>query len=167
MTKTACVCLIFLTSGLSIGGPNQESISQMEGYYIEPAKTCSVLQGRVLKPCNPPRSDCLLIKRIDDSHAWISFRSMQTNGHSCAVSGLANFRNGKFTYTERDSDSPDLGRGISIRRLGHLLKLSYLVRSGMSLTAFCGMRASVENVEFQDEQKQPVGSHTCTSEDAL
>src|ERR1700722_12681741 len=79
-----------------------DAIRRMEGWYIVPSKYCSLLEEGSLKPCDPTEKDTLSIERIDDLHAQVELYSVQTNGHECEVSGVADRVGDKLVYTEKD-----------------------------------------------------------------
>jgi hypothetical protein len=117
------------------------------------------MEDRKLVPCDPVPEDCLSIKKIDKDHAQISVYSVQTNGHNCGVSGIAERVGDKLVYTEQGE--LEHGQQFAIILSGQTLTFKYLATPGTMIPPFCGARASLERVEFSLNKKQPIGAKEC------
>jgi hypothetical protein len=150
----ALLILLFPLSAVS----QSDVIRRMEGWYIVPSKYCSLLEEGTLKPCDPVPNDTLSIERIDDLHAQIELYSLQTNGHECEVSGVADRVAEKLVYTEKDQ----LGRGdqFEIAIVGNVIKLKVLTEAGPAHSPFCGARASLDLLEFPLNEAKPEMNRT-------
>jgi hypothetical protein len=138
-----------------------DPIAQFEGYYTAPASHCSRLDGEQLRPCDPPEEDCLLIRRIDATHATIDIDSVQSHGTECGVSGVAELQDQKLVYVEEKPASPDAGQGIALQLAGKTLKIRYLVAPESDVAPFCGVRARLDWLQFSLAQRKPVDDHRC------
>jgi hypothetical protein len=136
----------------------QAGIVQFAGYYTAPATYCSELDGTALKPCDPPVEDWMQIKPIDATHAQIDIYSLQTNGHECSVSGVAELKAGKLVFVEKETKLPQYwGQGFTVELIGKTLKIKYLADPGLGIPPFCGARARLDRLEFDIEKKLQVG----------
>jgi hypothetical protein len=134
----------------------QSGLAKFAGYYTAPAAYCSELEGAALKPCDPPVEDWMQIKPIDDTHAQIDIYSLQTNGHECGVSGIAELKGDKLVFVEKDTTLPQyLGQGFTVVLSGKILKIQYLADPGLGIPPFCGARARLDRLEFRIEKKRP------------
>jgi hypothetical protein len=134
----------------------QSGLAKFAGYYTAPAAYCSELEGTALKPCDPPVEDWMQIKPIDETHAQIDIYSLQTNGHECGVSGIAELKGDKLVFVEKDTTLPQyLGQGFAVVLSGRTLKIHYLADPGLGIPSFCGARARLDRLEFSTEKKLP------------
>jgi hypothetical protein len=138
-----------------------DPISQFEGYYTAPATHCSRLDGEQLRPCDPPEEDCLLVKRIDETHATIDIDSVQSHGTECGVSGVAELQEKSLVYVEKNPASPDAGKGIALQLAGKNLKIRYLAAPERDSAPFCGVRARLDWLQFSLARRRPVDDHRC------
>lgn len=138
---------------------DSDLIKRMEGYYLVPSQYCSELDGSALKPCDPVPHDCLLIRKIDDSHAQVNVYSVQTNGHQCEAAGIAQRVGDKLLFTEQGI----VGHGsqFEIAIVGKSIKLRYPVDPGLGIPAFCGARGRIDRLEFPLKVAKPTTNHTC------
>jgi hypothetical protein len=134
----------------------QSDVGKFAGYYTAPATYCSELDGTDLKPCDPPVEDWMQIKPIDATHAQIDIYSLQTNGHECSVSGIAELKGDKLVFVEKDATLPQyLGQGFTVALNGKTLKIQYLADPGLGIPPFCGARARLDRLEFSTAKKIP------------
>ncbi len=142
-------------------GSGPSSLDAFEGYYTAPATHCSMQDGDVTRPCDPPEEDCLLIKRVDDTHAAIKLQSIQSHGHECGVAGVAELKDGRLVYVDANPASPESGKGIALRLDGRKLKIAYLEKPDKDAAPFCGLKARLDWLVFALADRQPVGAHQC------
>ena len=146
----------FLAALPIVAFSGQSGVAKFAGYYTAPATYCSELEGTALKPCDPPVDDWMQIKPIDDTHAQIDIYSLQTNGHECGVSGIAELKGDKLVYVEKDTTLPQyLGQGFTVALSGQILKIQYLADPGLGIPPFCGARARLDRLVFPIERKRP------------
>jgi hypothetical protein len=141
-------------------------LSQIEGYYEAPGRDCSSFEGGKEVPCDPPSTDCLRIRKIDDQHAKFDVYSVQRNRSQCEVEGVADFRDGTLNYVERDPREMAAGDRLII----HFDKgqIAFEVVPGPNevpgtISSFCGAQASLLNVHFLLKDKGLVDFGTCGS----
>jgi hypothetical protein len=73
-------------------------LSTIEGYYTSRGPCWTRNADGSLESCDggPDGDSCLLIKKIDATHAELRIESFQASGHECGVSGVAELSGGKL-----------------------------------------------------------------------
>jgi hypothetical protein len=133
-------------------------LEQLEGYYSAPTKLCSTLEEDHLAPCDPPDTDCMLIDKVDDRHAKVYVYSVQTNGSQCELEGVAELHGKTLRYIEHDKNLPSFGEGLDITVTDGKITFKYLSDKEAARHAFCGMRGSLDWVEFPLQSRAPLGA---------
>jgi hypothetical protein len=68
-TKRSALRVPFLVLLPTVVLAGHSGIAKFSGHYTAPATYCSELGGTVLKPCDPPSEDSMLINPIDATHS--------------------------------------------------------------------------------------------------
>ncbi len=142
--------------------PGMDLLSSIEGYY-ESNKLCDIHMGsRAITPCGNNPDTCMTIKRIDKTHAELHIESFQSNGHECAVDGIAELQGDSLVYVQNNQHDGDDGRGFKINTKGETLSIKYIEDSASHTdNAFCAINASMERIVFRRASKQGLAGHHC------
>lgn len=151
-------------AGESHSGPEaaQDFLSRIVGYYVSSGLCSETHNGQPAERCGEGWDTCMIIKRIDQSHAELHIESFQTNGHECGVSGVAQVADSQLTYVQGVEHDEDDGRGFTVRLEGDELKIRYIDDGQAHDTnAFCAINANLERVTFKQKDRQAIAGHTC------
>lgn len=114
-------------------------------------------------PCSSGIRDCLLIKRLDATHAQVSISRVEINAHSCSVErGVAVLRANQLVYVDNDPESVTHGYGVSIEIVKQSLTMNYVGgKPGGFFLPCCGSGASLEGFSLELSSREPIANHTC------
>src|ERR1700722_17463248 len=140
-----------LTARSSTGDPG-DFLSAIEGYYVSGGHCWARNANGSVEPCgNGPAGDsCLLIKKIDATHAEMQIESFQGNGHECGVSGIAEVSGGKLIYVQGHQGDQDDGRGLAVEAGPSKLTIQYLRDEKGGNNPFCAVKSRRRS--FRQEQ---------------
>lgn len=137
--------------------------ARLEGYYSTSGRYCSERDDGVLKPCDPPVLDCMVIKRVDDKHARFHVYSTQVNGSVCEAEGVAEVSGVGLVYRDRDQSSLALGKGFYIDVVNGKIIFRYFSEPDpvTHLPLFCGAQARLDLIAFTLKERKAFGQHSC------
>jgi hypothetical protein len=122
------------------------------GGRYEVQSQCTTLGPNGYEPCGADTRDYFELSWNSEHLASFEVYSVQTNGHQCAVSGIAELQGDSLVYL--DKASPDPGQGIKIQVNGNSITFSYLKPiSARQLPPYCGTRAYLERIRFPLESR--------------
>ena len=122
------------------------------GGRYEVQSRCTTLGPNGYEPCGADTRDFFELAWKSDHSASFEVYSAQTNGHQCAVSGVAELQGDVLVYL--DKSSPDQGQGIKIQVAAGTITFSYLKPvPSHQLPPYCGTRAYLKNIEFPLEAR--------------
>ena len=148
------VCLSILASRIAVAAPG---IDGLVGSYKVPAVRCSeVADGRMV-PCSSQVSDCLEIRKISPTKAWVRFSSAQANLHECSDEGEAEVTPRGLLFCPAAEEYR--GQCLVVEANTQSLVLHLRSRKGDS-DAFCAPRATVEGLRFARRVRRTQG--TCS-----
>jgi hypothetical protein len=155
---TIVVCGVTLT-----GASSSKLIDSLNGYYEVPSADCTVSDGDEQTPCSAQFKDCLLISKIDDSHANFAVASTQINLNSCGVEGVAVLEGNKLSYQSQDRDDDEVfGKKFYMFVKGGYITFKYAPGAESGIRApYCGQRARLDWIKFPLAVKQPTNNHSC------
>jgi hypothetical protein len=161
MSKSTGMLAIFCALPL-LAAADHDLLSAVQGYYSAPS-ACSERENDKLVPCTPEIRNCLLIKRVDATHAKISMFRIENNEHSCAIDdAVAVLRGRQILYVDSNSRDINYGAGVSIaigdKKL--IIKPAGVEPSGL-LQPYCGSGASLDGLSFDRSSKQPEAGNSC------
>jgi hypothetical protein len=139
-------------------------LSAIEGYYTSRGHCWTRNADGSVESCDggPDGDSCLLIKRIDATHAELRIESFQANGHECGISGVAELNGGKLVYVQGHEGDDDDGRGLTIDAGASKLTIKYLKGEQVRLNnPFCAINANLESVEFDKSTQVPIAGKSC------
>jgi len=143
--------------------PSSDILADVEGYYTSTGH-CWTYDGpgNSPLPCGSLPDTCMIIKRIDASHAALSIESVQGNGHDCGTSGVADLRGKELIYVQTNKHDADDGNGITIDLNGPELKLDYIRGAlGRSEQPFCAINANLQGIAFKKSDREAIAGRTC------
>lgn len=160
LLTSSVLCSVY---ALTPGHNADTFLDVVQGYYSAPARYCTELSGDRLVPCASGNRDCMLIKRVDQSHVQLRIYSVQANGHQCGVSGIAAVRDGQIEYVGGVQDGPDRGKHVIIAMEGGRLTIHYRKDDdSVSRAPVCANEARLDLLQFSIDSKRPVGTNVCS-----
>jgi len=153
-----------MTCGLGAVRGDSSFITSIEGHYVAPARNCTQPEGDEQVPCDPPMEDCMMIKRVDDSHAKLYVYSPQWNGSECGIDGVAELHGKVLRYTELGFDT-SRGKKVDVKFEHGKITFEYVDPPDLAGAPFCGEHAQLNWVEFDLKKKQPLNHATCPDAD--
>jgi hypothetical protein len=155
MLKAARVIVLIGLSSLLVAAKQGNFLDEIEGHYEVPATSCSMYKGDKLVECDPIPNDCLAITKVDESHASIAIGSIQANGHSCSIRGIAEMVGRTLQYFPVNRDGSKKPNGIEIYLERRKLLFRQIPEGSGTPGMFCGTRANIESIEFPIGEKTP------------
>ena len=144
------------------GASSSKLIDSLDGYYEVPSANCTESDGDEQAPCSEHQKDCLLISKIDDSHANFAVASTQINLNSCGVEGVAVLEGNKLSYESQDRNDDMFGKKFYIFVKGGYITFKYAPGAETEAQApYCGERARLDWIKFPLAVKQPTNNHSC------
>jgi hypothetical protein len=141
-----------------------DKLSALEGYYSSSGHCTQALGGQPAEPCGVDSDSCLLLKKLDATHAQIDIESFQGNGHECGLSGIAELHGSRLVYVQKGRHNEDDGRGIAIDTSRKTWNIEYLDDAQPHLNnAFCAINADLQMLTFDSDNKLPVNGQKCGS----
>lgn len=162
--RTLRMLVTIVAFGVALAGPSSSKlIDGLDGYYEVPSANCTVSEGDEQIPCSERSKDCLLISKIDDSHANFTIASTQINLNSCDVEGVAVLEGNKLSYQSQDRDDDfDFGKKFYMLVKGGYITFKYAPGAESGIRApYCGQRARLDWIKFPLAVKQPSNNHSC------
>lgn len=138
-------------------------LDSLDGYYSTSSGRCSIRDADgTTTDCGDPLDSCLIIKRIDATHAELHVESTQQNGHECGLVGVAELKGKDLVYVQAKQHNEDDGRGIRIKTTGPQLTIENLPEERPQMTnPFCAINADLGGLAFTKTEKLPAGSGRC------
>src|ERR1700741_5291965 len=95
----------FSTAAAGADSASSKMIDQMQGVYKH--RFANAAYGGEGKPDEPYQSeDIVEIVRYDDERIYFRAELQFYNGHSCSISGIAKYDQGRFVYREKQAPLP-------------------------------------------------------------
>ena len=159
--RTLVTIVVF---GVSLANASSSKlIDGLDGYYEVPSANCTESNGDDQTSCSEHQKDCLLISKVDDSHADFAVVSTQINLNTCDVAGVAVLEGNKLSYQSQDRDDDnDFGKKFYMLVKGGYITFKYAPGTESGIRApYCGQRARLDWIKFPLAVKQPTNNHSC------
>lgn len=159
MTLVRCdarLCLLaLLASVLPQAHCGIEQTDSVEGYYSSPSKRCTVFDEKKndFVSCEKDFTDCLRLRKINDTQFAVEIYSTQATQHVCALEGSAAVE--KEGLTVRFGE--DKAQRIYLIRENGGIRLKHRIPANQ-IPENCGAHASFDGLRFR---KNGDGTKTC------
>lgn len=151
ITTLLLLALIFC-AGPSYATP-QSFIDRVAGVYKK-TFTNGLISGEEFQS-----EDVFEIVKLSDNTAYINYALFFFNGHTCALSGVAEEKNGKLFYADQSPLNPEGGCTLEISMKGNDLitnDTSDYAKVQQGCNYYCGARGTLENVSFPVKSKREI-----------
>lgn len=154
--------LMLLTMGAaSAEAPPAKAMKEMAGVYKHRFMNGIITPGKAPMEADTPyeSEDIVEIVPYDDTHIYVRAELQFYNGHTCSISGMAGYEQGRFVFhdPEKAADGgPPCTLAVTQTKDSLVLTDRLAPEGAATCRQFCGVRGSLTDYSIARDKRRPI-----------
>ncbi|GAB2870274.1 hypothetical protein GCM10027277_44450 [Pseudoduganella ginsengisoli] len=139
----------------------EQAMKEMAGVYKHRFRNGIITPGKAPMEADTPyeSEDIVEIVPYDATHIYVRAELQFYNGHSCSISGMAGYEQGRFVYHDPEKaydGGPPCTLAVASSKDGITLTDRLTPDGGATCRSYCGARGSLSDYTIAGSKRRPI-----------